>query len=99
MTGELPGDAARGPVPDRGFPYTTDHSPGTAAERGRLRWGHGDYAYLREVEESGEPLVITDRGRPVARVEPYRPAQETLDRLRGCVVRDDDSTEPVAVDA
>ena len=35
-------------------------------------------AYLREVEESGEALVITDHGRPVVRVAPYAPAGATL---------------------
>lgn len=55
-------------------------------------------AYLREVEESGEPLVLTDRGRPVLRIAPYAPAAETLAALRGCVVRYDAATEPVAVD-
>ncbi len=54
-------------------------------------------AYLREVEETGEPLVLTDRGRPVLRITPYAPAEETLETLRGCVVRYDDATEPVAV--
>lgn len=55
-------------------------------------------ALLREVEETGEALVITDHGRPVVRVEPYAPAREVLERFRGCVVRYDDPTEPVAVD-
>jgi prevent-host-death family protein len=55
-------------------------------------------AYLREVEVSGDALVITDRGRPVVRIEPYRPARETLERLRGCVVRYEEPTEPVAAD-
>lgn len=55
-------------------------------------------AYLRAVEETGEALVITDRGRPVLRVEPYAPAADTLERLRGCVVRYDRPTEPVAVE-
>ncbi len=54
-------------------------------------------AYLREVEETGEPLVLTDRGRPVLRITPYAPADETLATLRGCVVRYDAATEPVAV--
>ncbi len=54
-------------------------------------------AYLREVEQSGEPLVLTDRGRPVLRISPYAPASETLAVLRGCVVRYDEATEPVAV--
>jgi prevent-host-death family protein len=55
-------------------------------------------AYLREVEETGEPLIITDRGRPVARIEPYRPLQETRELLRGCVIRYDEPTQPVAVE-
>ncbi len=55
-------------------------------------------ALLREVEETGEPLVITDRGRPVVRVEPYAPARATLDRFRGCVVRYEEPTEPVALE-
>lgn len=55
-------------------------------------------AYLRDVEQSGEPLVITDHGRPVVRIEPYAPAAATLERLRGCVVRYDRPTEPVAAE-
>jgi len=55
-------------------------------------------AYLRDVEETGEALIITDRGRPVVRIEPYRPADEVFERLRGCVVRFDDPTGPVALD-
>ena len=57
--------------------------------------------YLSEVEATGEPMVITDRGRPVvqlAPIAPVAPAAETLARLRGCVLRYDDPTEPVAVD-
>lgn len=53
-------------------------------------------AYLREVEQTGEPIILTDRGRPVLRIAPYAPADETLAALRGCVVRYDDATEPVA---
>ena len=52
-------------------------------------------AYLREVERTGEPLVITDHGRPVVRIEPHAPDDDVLERLRGCVVRYDDPTEPV----
>ena len=55
-------------------------------------------AYLREVEETGEPLVLTDPGRFVLRIAPYAPAAETLAALRGCVIRYDTATEPVAVD-
>ena len=53
-------------------------------------------AYLREVEETGEPIVLTDRGRPVLQITPYAPAEETLAALRGCVIRYDSATEPVA---
>lgn len=54
--------------------------------------------YLRKVEETGESLIITDHGRPVVKIEPYRGGEETLRLLRGCVVRYDDPLEPVAVE-
>jgi antitoxin (DNA-binding transcriptional repressor) of toxin-antitoxin stability system len=54
-------------------------------------------AYLREIELTGEALVLTDHGRPVLRIEPYAPAHETLSLLRGCVVRYDEPAEPVAL--
>ena len=56
-------------------------------------------AYLREVEETGEALILTDRGRSVLRVVAYGTADDVLASLRGCVVRYDDPTEPVAGDA
>jgi prevent-host-death family protein len=52
-------------------------------------------AYLREVEETGEALIITDRGRAVVRIEPYAPVADTLERLRGCVIRYDEPTVPI----
>lgn len=55
--------------------------------------------YLRKVQKTGRPIVITDRGKPVLRVVPYRPdAAEILRILRGSVVEFRDPTEPVAVD-
>ena len=53
---------------------------------------------LREVERTGSELVITDHGRPVVKVVPYRedPA-EALRALRGSVRRFVDPTEPVAL--
>ena len=53
--------------------------------------------YLREVEDTGKELIITDQGKPVLRLVPYdREARESiLDSLRGSVVRYDDPTEPV----
>ena len=52
-------------------------------------------AYLDEVATGGETLVVTDRGRPVVKIEPQVDAAAALARLRGCVVRYDDPTEPV----
>lgn len=54
--------------------------------------------FLREVEETGEALVITDRGRPVVRVEPYASGDEILALLRGVVLRYDDPTAPVGTE-
>lgn len=56
-------------------------------------------AYFREVEETGDPIVITDRGRPVLRLERHREdPEEVLRSLRGTVLRYDDPTEPVEVE-
>ena len=55
---------------------------------------------FREVEASGEPLVVTDHGRPTLELRPYRPAAPTdpnpLEQLRGSVLRFDDPFAPVA---
>ena len=52
--------------------------------------------YFREVERTGEPLTITDRGRPVLQLRRLDPdPDETLRSLRGSVLRYDDPTEPV----
>jgi len=56
-------------------------------------------AYLRRVEETGEELVITDRGRPVAKIVPYRPADaDPLEALRHTVVRYEEPTESVGTE-
>lgn len=55
--------------------------------------------YFREVEETKESLVITDRGRPVLRLIPYqedRP-EDLLGELRGSVLACDAPTAPVAL--
>ena len=52
---------------------------------------------FRQVEASGEPLVITDHGRPTLEVRPYRPARpdaNPLAELRGSVLRFDDPFAP-----
>jgi antitoxin (DNA-binding transcriptional repressor) of toxin-antitoxin stability system len=53
---------------------------------------------FRQVEASGESLVVTDHGRPTLEVRPYRPARpgaDPLEELRGSVLRFDDPFAPV----
>lgn len=55
--------------------------------------------YLRKVQATRKPLVITDRGQPVVRVVPYQPeVTEVLRILRGSVVEYHQPTEPVATE-
>jgi len=55
--------------------------------------------YFRQIEATGEPLVVTDHGKPALEVRPYRAAErKPLDVLRSSVVRYENPTEPVADD-
>ncbi len=55
--------------------------------------------YFREVERTGIELVVTDRGRPVLKIVPYRADSDSpVSDLRDTVVRYDDPTEPVATE-
>ena len=55
---------------------------------------------FRRVQETGEPVLITDRGRPVLRLEPYYGEDDAvLASLRGSVIRYYEPTEPVGEDA
>lgn len=52
--------------------------------------------YFREVEQTGQPLIITDHGAPVLRLSPYRADPgASLRLLRDTVVRYEAPTEPV----
>jgi prevent-host-death family protein len=52
--------------------------------------------YFRRVEETGEAIVITDKGRPVLKIVPYRETKANpRARLRGSVLRYVRPTEPV----
>ena len=54
---------------------------------------------LRQVEETGEAIVVTDHGRPAIEVRPYRdPAKNPLDKLKGSVQEYHDPTLPVSED-
>lgn len=55
--------------------------------------------YFRQVEASGEPIIVTDHGKPsleIRRIE--KPKQDPLEALRGTVLRYDDPFEPVGVE-
>jgi hypothetical protein len=55
--------------------------------------------YFRLIEESGEALIITDRGRPVLKVIPYTAdPEEQFKVLRHSVLKYDDPLEPVALE-
>ena len=55
--------------------------------------------FFRQVEASGESVVVTDHGKPTLEVRPYRSADRNpLDVLRGSVVRYVDPTAPVDVE-
>ena len=52
--------------------------------------------YLRRVEKTRKPLIITDRGRAVLKIVPFSDdPQEVLEKLRDSVVRYDTPTQPV----
>lgn len=55
--------------------------------------------FFRQVEASGEPVIVTDHGKPTLEVRPYRQLERApLDMLRGSVVRYADPLEPVEAD-
>ena len=54
--------------------------------------------YFRQIEASGESVIVTDHGKPALEVRPYRGMdRHPLDILRGSVVRYENPTEPIAV--
>ena len=55
--------------------------------------------YFRQVEQTGRPVIITDRGTPVLQISLVSERrQDALLALRGTVVQYHDPTEPVGVE-
>lgn len=55
--------------------------------------------YFRQVEQSGEALIITDHGRPVLKVIPYSAEpSEVLNALRNSVRKYDRPMDPVGLE-
>ncbi len=56
-------------------------------------------AFFRQVELSGEPLVVTDRGEPVLELRPYTPpVADPMAALRAAILYFDNATSPVGED-
>lgn len=52
--------------------------------------------FFRQVEASGQSVIVTDHGKPALEVRPYRGIErDPLDVLRGSVVRYESPTEPI----
>ena len=55
--------------------------------------------YFRYVERTRREVLVTDRGRPVVKIVPYREDPDlALKELRGSVLKYDRPTEPVAAE-
>jgi prevent-host-death family protein len=55
--------------------------------------------HFREVERTGQGIVVTDHGRPVLKIVPYTAEPlEALARLRGTVLTFSGPTDPVGED-
>jgi antitoxin (DNA-binding transcriptional repressor) of toxin-antitoxin stability system len=55
--------------------------------------------YFRDVEQTGEELVITDKGKPVLKISLLvEEPDEILQSLRNSVLSYEDPTEPVGLD-
>ena len=55
--------------------------------------------FFRQVEASGETVIVTDKGRPTIEVRRYKADQRSpLDRLQGSVIELTDPFEPVGED-
>ena len=54
---------------------------------------------LRDIEKSGQPRIITDRGRPTLEIRKLRQHKiPALELLKGTVVKYKSATEPVSDD-
>ena len=53
--------------------------------------------FFRQVESSGQSVIVTDHGKPALEVRAYRATDRSpLDILRGSVARYDNPTDPIA---
>lgn len=51
---------------------------------------------LRSIESTGDPVIITDHGKPTIEVRPYREIERgPLEVLKGSVAEFDEPTKPI----
>ena len=57
-------------------------------------------AYLRQVEQTGKPIIITHNNKPTAKITPIKKktTEEVLASLRGSVTKYIDPLEPVGLE-
>ena len=54
---------------------------------------------FRQIEQTGEELIVTDHGRPVLKITRYIENQnKNLNQLKGTVLKFHNPTEPVGLD-
>ncbi|KAA9130590.1 type II toxin-antitoxin system Phd/YefM family antitoxin [Marinihelvus fidelis] len=54
---------------------------------------------FREVEASGKPVIVTDKGKPAIEIRRYRGDERSpLEKLKGTVIAFEDPTEPVGAE-
>ncbi len=54
--------------------------------------------YFRQVQKTGQELIITDHAKPVLKIVPYSVDHtEVLKELHGSILKYENPTEPVAV--
>jgi len=55
--------------------------------------------YFRQIESTGQPLIVSDHGRPVLEVRPYqRTRPNPLQALKGSLMRYQRPSDPVGED-
>ncbi len=55
--------------------------------------------YFRQIEKTGQEVIITDNGKPVLKIVPYKEdPEEVFKGLRNTVIRYENPTEPVGLE-
>ncbi len=55
--------------------------------------------YFREIQESGQEVIITDHGKAVLKISPFQEKpKNVLVELRNSVIKYDDPFDPVALE-